>query len=710
VTFPLAFYANDSVAGSHNFPMSVEDLSPGESWHYWERHVDQGSTGRDRYAYDFGVVKWKDSAYISVGVDRGGNILDGSENWHFRAFGDPIYAVADGTVVRCTRGMADNVPPNIPNKPGQGGNELWIQHGSEVIRYSHFKKDSMPSRLCPTADATSRDVESLNIQVNAGEQIGEIGNTGQSDGPHLHISIHERTDTSQPLDASFDTADARPLNFHSLRIASHPNHINDLGSNPVFRAAHGSIIPSQTLIIPNLCGLDFPDKGFTEVSRHGIAEECYQDIFNLIVTQGYRPTFVDGYEVAGNNYFNATFRSSGPAWVAQHGLTSVEYQNLFDDLTISGYRLHQVDAYPIDGSIRFASIFESRPGPNFATFHGLDDSDYGDAVDDLADDGFVPINVSAVTVGGLQYWTGLFEQVSADGWTIETVPVGDYQATFDENVAAGRIPIYVHGLTTPGGPFLTGIWVDPVGGITEAEHGLSSGDYETAYDNNLAAGRFTRYTTGYDDGAGNTRFAAVWRGRPGTSFTQMPPAQTYQMSATFGFVANNPFTTFECRLDLGSYSPCSSTSTINGLSEGPHTFLVRAVDRELIRDFSPASFSWVVDVTPPTINIVAPVVDTKTVHGALKQDEEVDMTTVVGWADFVADVNDNLTGVASVQFKVNGTLVAGVMMDADTWKFQFVPDEKGEFLYQVEVVAVDGVGNSSTSSIEILGIRAGNLP
>ncbi|MGH9252919.1 MAG: hypothetical protein ACRD0W_25925, partial [Acidimicrobiales bacterium] len=331
---------------------------------------------------------------------------------------------------------------------------------------------------------------------------------------------------------------------------------------------------------------------------------------------------------------------------------------------------------------------------------------YADAVDDLADGGFVPVNVSTVEWGGQFFWTALFEQVDATGWTIESVPVAAYQATFDANVAAGRIPIYVHGFTTATGPYLTGIWVDPVGGSTAAVHGLSSNDYQDAFDSNMAAGRFTRYTTGYDDGAGNARFAAVWRGRPNTSLTQTPPLVTNQTSATFGFAADNPFTTFECRLDLGSYGACSSPSMLTSLSEGYHTYSVRAVDRERIRDLSPATHTWLVDVTPPEIDLVAPVAATKTVHGELKNNNS-ETTTVIGWADFVADVTDNLSGVATVEFEVDGVPVAGVQVDAETWQFEFEPDQNGEHLYLIEVIATDHASNSSTASMEILGVATG---
>jgi hypothetical protein len=147
---------------------------------------------------------------------------------------------------------------------------------------------------------------------------------------------------------------------------------------------------------------------------------------------------------------------------------------------------------------------------------------------------------------------------------------------------------------------------------------------------------------------------------------------------------------------------------LSNLSEGFHTYQARAMDRELIVDLSPASHTWLVDVTPPEIDIVAPVVNTKTVNGVLKPDI-VEITTVIGWADVVADVTDNLSGVATVQFKVDGVPVAGVMVDADTWKFEFEPDVNGEHVYLVEVVATDNATNSSTASIQILGV-ATNKP
>jgi hypothetical protein len=568
-----------------------------------------------------------------------------------------------------------------------------------------MRDGSIPEALCPTPSMPGPGLwpdpnrsSGLSIPVSADQFLGRVGNTGRSTAPHLHFQVEGP-----------NTVEGAPMQFLNVRALADETSIGNLGETPALQALHGMTLHRNSLVLPNPCGFDLPPTGLPEVSVHGVAADCYQDVFNLIVTRGYRPVFADGYDVGGSTFFNATFRPAGPASVAHHGLTGPEYQALFNDLTDVGYRLHQIDSYLDGGSVRYAAIFEQRPGPGFAAFHGLDGATYATTVDDLADAGLVPVNISTVDVGGNLFWTGLFEDVDADAWTIESVPDEDYQDVFDANEAAGRVPVYVHGYSTAAGPHLTGIFVDPVGGSWAAVHGLSSAEYQTAFDANIGAGRFTRYTTGYDDGAGQALFAAVWRGRPNTAFTQTPPAITNQTTAVFGIAADNPFTTLECRLDGASFSSCASPSTLTGLSEGYHTYRARAVDRELILDLTPASFTWLVDVTPPEIDILEPVEFTLTQHGVVIDDEQ-NVTTVVGWADVVADVTDNLSGVATVEFEVDGVPVPGVMVDADTWTFLFEPDLPGQHIYTIEVIATDHATNTSTSSIQVLGVATGKKP
>ena len=68
-------------------------------------------------------------------------------------------------------------------------------------------------------------------------------------------------------------------------------------------------------------------------------------------------------------------------------------------------------------------------------------------------------------------------------------------------------------------------------------------------------------------------------------------------SASFAF-SSEAGTTFECKLDDGGWVPCSPLQHYNGLSDGLHTFQVRATD-EAGNTGSPVSRAFTVDTTPP---------------------------------------------------------------------------------------------------------------
>ena len=82
-----------------------------------------------------------------------------------------------------------------------------------------------------------------------------------------------------------------------------------------------------------------------------------------------------------------------------------------------------------------------------------------------------------------------------------------------------------------------------------------------------------------------------------------------QVSFT-GKAGTNPIASFECSLDIGAFSSCSSPATLTNLAVGKHTFQVRAVDTSGNRDPTPASFSWTIaTITPPTKTTITSAVD-----------------------------------------------------------------------------------------------------
>jgi Concanavalin A-like lectin/glucanases superfamily/Bacterial Ig-like domain/Calcineurin-like phosphoesterase len=86
---------------------------------------------------------------------------------------------------------------------------------------------------------------------------------------------------------------------------------------------------------------------------------------------------------------------------------------------------------------------------------------------------------------------------------------------------------------------------------------------------------------------------------PDTTLAGGPFDVTTSTSASFSFDANEPESSFECRLDQASWAACEPPEQVSGLEDGPHSFAVRAVDAFGNVDATPATHSWTVETSPP---------------------------------------------------------------------------------------------------------------
>ena len=100
---------------------------------------------------------------------------------------------------------------------------------------------------------------------------------------------------------------------------------------------------------------------------------------------------------------------------------------------------------------------------------------------------------------------------------------------------------------------------------------------------------------------------------PDTTITSGPAALTNATAATITFTATEPGT-FECALDGAAFSSCTTPLSLSALAEGSHTLLVRATDAAGNVDATPASRTWVIDLTPPDTTITSgpPALDLST--------------------------------------------------------------------------------------------------
>jgi hypothetical protein len=87
---------------------------------------------------------------------------------------------------------------------------------------------------------------------------------------------------------------------------------------------------------------------------------------------------------------------------------------------------------------------------------------------------------------------------------------------------------------------------------------------------------------------------------PAPAITATPPSITPSTSASFSFTDGEAAVTFQCKLDAGAYTSCTSPKSYSGLAAGSHTFSVQALDGA--GNISAAtSYAWTVGVPPPSI-------------------------------------------------------------------------------------------------------------
>jgi len=79
---------------------------------------------------------------------------------------------------------------------------------------------------------------------------------------------------------------------------------------------------------------------------------------------------------------------------------------------------------------------------------------------------------------------------------------------------------------------------------------------------------------------------------PNTTITKRPPNRTRDEKAKFKFTSSEAGSTFQCRHMNGPWKACSSPKVYKGLGPGKHTFQVRALDKNLNTDPTPAKDTW----------------------------------------------------------------------------------------------------------------------
>lgn len=150
----------------------------------------------DRYAYDLCPINANGEMYKDTPYEK--------KNWY--GYGLPVYATGAGRIVAAVNDVPENsyqdrqvIYPDVPQTEIYkrfNGNFVVIDHGNG--EYSHFAHMKPGSVRVKSGD-----------QVNQGDQIGEIGFSGDAFIPHLHYMLTDNADVFR--------AEGLPSYFHNFR-------------------------------------------------------------------------------------------------------------------------------------------------------------------------------------------------------------------------------------------------------------------------------------------------------------------------------------------------------------------------------------------------------------------------------------------------------------------------------------------------------------
>ncbi len=184
--------------------------------HHW-------NAGSQRMAYD---LLFTDGANA---LHRG----DGTKLTDWHGFGRHVFAPAAGTVVEAVDGFRDLLPTTDPDTvPESGrfpaGNHLTLRldDGSYLL-LAHLRHGSVRQAL-------------RGARIAAGTYIGDVGNSGNSTGVHLHVQRH-----SGAVDLFDPRARAMPLAFSGYTI--HASYRVDSKGRFVDGRADGRLVTQPTI-------------------------------------------------------------------------------------------------------------------------------------------------------------------------------------------------------------------------------------------------------------------------------------------------------------------------------------------------------------------------------------------------------------------------------------------------------------------------------
>lgn len=211
-----------------------------------------------------------------------------------------------------------------------------------------------------------------------------------------------------------------------------------------------------------------------------------------------------------NNKFQTIKKKSVP-WFSKQGMSSLIFQNEINIQNDRGYQLQYVRGYNVTGEAKYNAIWEKRSGSPLSTRYGMTAKVYQKEFDRHVAQGFRLKLVSGYTVNGADLYAAIWDKSSGPSkwYARHGLSSNQYQAAFDKYVSMGYRLVHVSGYGAPGAERFAGIWYKTSGPLWYASHGLSKSQFDSISVNKKSNGYQLKKLENYSI-ADQTKYVALW--------------------------------------------------------------------------------------------------------------------------------------------------------------------------------------------------------
>lgn len=368
-TVRIAPHSNDG--GPLRYAAKASDLRLNEAWSTSSNHPG----GSQVFGLDTHVRGWDGKDWSEL---RPGSKRDRPE--HTRAYGMPVYAMADGTVCSALNDLPEwkNFPRDssepVPVSPSthkysSGGNFVTVRTGDEVALYAHLQPGSIPAELLQSG-----------AKVRQGQYLGKVGYSGATSGPHLHVHVTRET---SPGSCKGNASHPVPMTFGQLQSLTY---------------AEAKALASKH---------DMDPLDWTALDDHSAPHK-----FSLLYPEFKPYPFVD--EGKDQRRFIGVWQDSNaielrvnvPGWQA--------FTQKWDELSKDGFRLEEVNTYAENGTRHFMGLFKRGTGKH--ALLALDSWPlFASKRAELAGAGVHLVDIATYSANGKTHYIGAFRE--GNGWS-----------------------------------------------------------------------------------------------------------------------------------------------------------------------------------------------------------------------------------------------------------------------------------------------------